>query len=855
MKWRRRMEEELERDIADHIAMETEDNLARGMSPAEAHYAALRKFGNVTSVKEDTRRVWGWTVLDAWYADVRQAFRRMRRGPGTAALAVLSLVLAFAPSVTVFSVMDRLFLTPVPIKAPGEIVQIEFRDTRPKANYAFQPVSYPEFQDFRGSLRSLSGLTYQEDHGAIVAWNGRRTMVGVHMVSEEYFSVLGVPMQWGPGFLKNRPSVVVSHSFWMREMEGRRDVIGRTLLVNGLAMSIDGIAASEFRGMNQVLAPDLWIPTETLAQLQPGMRAEIERRDVRGGILWGRLRPGVPLAQAASEVDSICRELAQKWPATNGHLSGHTYAALTRRANVGVDLTTIGVLLLGILLAVACANVAGILLARAEERRHETAIRQAMGASRARLVREWMVESAALSSVAAALGLAGARVLMKLLPGLLPSTLVPVHFEFSSGPRVWLYAASLIFVSAISFGLVPAWRGSRPDLLSGLRRDSAVSILRVRVPIRSLLIVMQVAAAELLLFSAGVVLDAASAVRRLDPGFDPQRPVAMAVSVATGEDGSMRQVDCEAVCARLARIGGVRRVAYGRSVPLSGTGGGATLRLEAPGEEPRDIAGGSAGPAFLSTLGVRMLSGRDLQATDSHAVVVNATLARQLDPAGNAVGREIRLNGAARQIVGVFGDVAWNSIYDSPQPRALALTPARSGADITFAIEVAGNPGPYVAQLRQELIAAQPGATVASSKTLKQHYQDSLFLERTATQVFYGLGLLALLLTIAGLHGITSALFARRIRHPAGAGGGSPADHGDGPFEQPQVGRRWLGARVGDRSSRCARPATSRLFAMVCSGGGAEFRYRHVCRHRRGSAPVAPRVTHSARRYRSRRMR
>jgi len=143
---RRRMEEELERDIADHLAMETEENIARGMSPAEARYAALRKFGNVTRVREDTRSVWGWTALDTWYADVRHALRRMRRGPGTAALAVLSLALAFAPSVTVFSVMDRLFLTPLPIKAPGEIVQIQFRDTRPNVDHPYQWCLIPTFR-------------------------------------------------------------------------------------------------------------------------------------------------------------------------------------------------------------------------------------------------------------------------------------------------------------------------------------------------------------------------------------------------------------------------------------------------------------------------------------------------------------------------------------------------------------------------------------------------------------------------------------------------------------------------------------------------------------------------------------
>jgi hypothetical protein len=705
------MEEELERDIADHLAMETEENLARGMSLSEARFAALRKFGNVARVKEDTRSVWGWTALGIWCADVRHAFRRIRRSPGTAALAVLSLALAFVPSVTVFSVMDSLLLTPLPVRAPGEIVQIEFRDARPHVDYPLQLVSYPEVQDFQRSLKSFSGLAYHRGGGSMVAVNGHRAVVGTHVVSEDYFRELGLPIALGPGLLKNRPSLIVSHGFWMREFAGRPDAIGQTLLVNGQTFTVGGVAPPDFRGMGHgvtIVATDLWIPLEQCLHLQPGSRANLERRDQRDFTLYARMRPGVALAQAAAEVESAGRELAQRWPATNRYLTGYTWAVLAERERGGRNVTAIGVLLLGILLAVACANVAGILLARAEERRHETAVR--------------------------------------------------------FGPRVWIYAISLVFVSALAFGLVPAWRGSRPDLLSGLRRDSAVSIFRVRVPVRSLLIVMQVAAAEVLLFGAGLAVDALSAVRHLDIGFDPHRPVALTVLLPTADDGSPRPVDCAAVAGRLAQISGVRRVAYSRSVPLSGSGGGVKFRLEVPGHEAREVMGVAAGPAFFTTLGVPMLAGRDLQPADQHAALVNATLARQLDPAGNAVGREIRLDGVIKQVVGVFQDTAWNSVYDPQRPRAVALMPARTGGDATFAIEVAGDPGAYLAALRKELPSAQPGATVASTKTLWQHYQDSLFAERTATQLLYALGLAALLLTVTGLHGITSALFARRSK-------------------------------------------------------------------------------------------
>ena len=248
MKRRRRMEAELERDIAEHIAMETDDNIARGMSPAEARYAALRKFGNVARVKEDTRSVWGWTALDTWCADVRQAFRKIRRSPGTAALAVLSLALAFAPSVTVFSVMDRLFLTPIPVKAPREIVEIMFRDTRPNASQQYRPCLIPNSRISAARCGRFRAWCTKAGHGAMVVLNGRRALVGVHLVSEDYFSVLGVPMQLGPGFLKGRPSLIVSHSFWMRELAGRRDIIGQTLLVNGETMTVGGVAIPEFLG-------------------------------------------------------------------------------------------------------------------------------------------------------------------------------------------------------------------------------------------------------------------------------------------------------------------------------------------------------------------------------------------------------------------------------------------------------------------------------------------------------------------------------------------------------------------------------------------------------------------------------
>ena len=237
----------------------------------------------------------------------------------------------------------------------------------------------------------------------------------------------------------------------------------------------------------------------------------------------------------------------------------------------------------------------------------------------------------------------------------------------------------------------------------------------------------------------------------------------MAMLVPTAEDGSLRPIDREAVQDRLAQLGGVRRVAYGGMLPLSGSIG-ARRRMETPGQEPRDVYQSYAGPGFFSILGARILAGRDLLATDQQGVLVNLTLARLLDSSGAVAGRQIRVDGTIVQIVGVFQDTPWSSLGETPGPRMVGLSPPRSGGEATFLMEVSSDPRGYLPQLRGELMAVQPGSTVLFSKTLRQHYDDSLFLERGATKMLYGLGLLAILLTATGLHGITTALFVRRSK-------------------------------------------------------------------------------------------
>lgn len=763
MKWRRNRENDLDRDIEHFLDEETAENVARGMTPEEARPAAHRKFGNLTMVKEDTLRIWSLSPIDTWWADVRHSFRRIRHRPGTSALIVFSLALAFIPSVTLFSLMDHLFLSQLPVPHPEAIMAIQFRDIRPDSAQSYWSPSYPEVQEFRGTLRSFSGFAHHRRQGALAMFNGRRLSLWTSLINDDFFTTLGIPVRSAPGFPKDRRSVIISHSLWTREFQSRSDIAGQTLRLNGQEFLIAGVAPAAFRGADSHIQDDVWIPMETWFALQPNSRDNFGRRQDRGGALWARLREGVPEQTAIAEVQAAGAAIARNGPPETRFLQGHSYAVLKERARGGRNVATMGVLLLGILIAVACANVTGILLARAEERRRETALRQALGASRLRLIREWMIESIVLAFAGAAIGIAGARVLIDAAPGLLPAMPIPLVISVTFSSRVWVYAVTMMSLAALSFGLIPAWRGSRPGLLSALRGDDAVTLLRVRVPIRSLLIIGQVAAAELLLFGAGLLLDHLWRLQKVDAGMDPNRPVILAMVLPSGENGAPTPMNRDGISERLSRLAGVARVSYGKSIPLSGMMG-AKVRMERIGAPPMEIYEGSVGPEFCSMLGVSMLAGRDLQASDRHAVLVNPALARIIDPTGRAVGAQFRVDGVAWQVAGIYRENEIGLLAAPARPRYLRLESAISSSETNFAVEFHSDPSGQFQMVREELEKAHPGIFVATMKTLKQHHESSMFAERGATKTFYGLGLAALILTGTGLHGITAALFLRRSK-------------------------------------------------------------------------------------------
>jgi len=678
---------------------------------------------------------------------------------GRSAIGALSLAIAFAISLALFSVMDNALLTPLPITSPLSIYEILFFDPHPQSDQRFEQVSYTEYKQFQDSLHSFSGVAYQRKQGVIVSNNGRRSLKGAYIVSSNYFKLLGTPVE-GPGLpVDGRPGVVISHRFWDQELGHRANVIGEQISVDGVLLPVVGIAEPSFSGIGEVISIDLWIPAETWLASEPN---QVTWNDQHEGIIVGRLRDNLSKSEATAEVKSVGRAIALQSYGTNSPLVGYAYQAIAEVETRNAKLAVLAVFVLVLLLAIACGNLVGILLAEAEERRRETAIRQALGASRARLILEWMLESVVISTVAEVVGAIGAAVLIMLVTTQLPRTMFPINAQFSLGYRVWIYALLLLCFSVIASSLIPAIRGSHRDLLSGLQRSGFISIIRVRVPIRTMLIVAQVAGAEILLFAGGIALPALWNLEKISPGFDPSGSVVV-VSMSRENLGAKDPVNRDQIRELLASTPGVRRVAYGASIPLSGQVGMAVV-AEASGQTLGRIQEDLMSPGFLSVLGIPLIAGRDLQRQDLLSVVVNEALAKQIDRSMNVLGREIRINGEAKNICGIAKDVHWTSLYDADIPRVMSLLQANSLGDTTFAIQVSDEAGSHIPILERKIEQEEPRLAILTIKTLRQNYEESFYPERILTKSLILVGIIALLLAITGLYGILASVFAQRER-------------------------------------------------------------------------------------------
>jgi putative ABC transport system permease protein len=720
--------------------------------------------------------------MNTFFRDIRFAFRSLIKRPGFAFIALASLTLGIGANTAIFSLVNTVLLRSLPVDQPEKIVSVSLRGK----NDSIAAFSYPNYKDFRDRNQVLSGLLAYRTVPLSLSQAGNNERVWGYEVSGNYFDVLGVRPIKGRTFLaeedqtkSTHPVVVISYDFWQRRFGGDPNVVGTHILLNNHQFKVIGIAPPEFKGTEVIYTPEIWLPASMVEWAEPGA-TWFDDRDSGNFFLVGRLKPGVGAAEAEASLNLFAQQLATEYPDTN---EGQTIRVVPTgfiipdlRGAV-VNFTWILMIAVVLVLLVTCANLAGLLLARATDRRKEIAIRLAVGAKRSRLIRQLLTETVVISTIGGGMGLLFALWMINLLLAFKPPVDFPLAVDIAVDWRVLLFALLLSVITGAIFGLAPALQATRPGLVTALKESATQGGIR-RSPLRSILVVLQIALSLVVLIGGGLVLRTLQQLQLMNPGFNPRNALMMSFDVGLqGYDDARGQQFYRQLVERVEALPGVKSAAITSYVPLSLNYSSNTIFIEGqPAERGANVPQamvGTVGPRYFETMATPLLEGREFTARDTDesekVVVVNETFVRRLMPFLNttqeAIGRRISFNGAQgpfRQIVGVAGDGKYFNIAEDPRSFVWLPIFQRYSNSATLMVRTHGDPESMIAAIRNEASALDGTLPLFEVKTLTEHMRLALFPPRVAATVLGVFGVLALTLAAMGIYGITSYSVAQR---------------------------------------------------------------------------------------------
>ncbi len=779
MSRRKRMMEDLDQDIRDYIERETQDNIERGMPPEEAHYAALRKFGNVTRIKEDTWEVWSFVWLEQLWQDVRFGLRMLAKNPSFTAVAVLTLALGIGANTAMFSVVDGVLLAPLPYSQPDRLIAIMESNLRLKFNAW---ISYPNFQDWQRDAHSFQRMAAFTWQGFDLTNPGPPEHVDGKPISSGFFATLGVKLALGREFSPQEdvhagaPVAIISHHLWEDRFAKSPHALGKSVTLNGVAYTVIGILPPEFHfyGDAGVYTP-----------LGQGDLVTLNNREIHPGILAiARLKPDVDISQAQAEMSTIQNRLDVIYPDADRdvgadveplkqHMVGKTGETLLLRLGA-----------VGLVLLIACANVANLLLARSAARAREFAIRSALGAGRGQLVQQLLTESVLLSLAGGGLGCAvavwGVRPLLALAPVNLPR-----NEEIGVNASVLLFTLAVSLVVGILFGLAPALKASKAGLEVSLKEGSRGST-GAHHRVQNCLVVVQMALTLVLLAGAGLLFRTIHRLWSVDPGFDTRQLITFKVGLAPSltKTAASTRTAYRQLIDRIRNIPGVQGADFTNLVPLSLQDDDCPFWIGS--QQPASIQGAPrlnlyfTGPDYLQTMKIPLLRGRFLAREDSSTtsvpvIVIDSKFASTYFPGTDPIGRIITIaNWGPCRIVGVVGHVKHWGLGDTSQlPKSDPVYASFyqlsdqwvpvTARDLTVVVRTPLDPATAMTAVRKAVYGAESGQPVYDVQTMQDIIARSMSSQRFPMNLFGAFAGLALLLASVGVHGVVSYSVTQRL--------------------------------------------------------------------------------------------
>ncbi len=732
--------------------------------------------------------------METLLQDVRYAARGLRHAPGFTAVAAITLMLGIGVTTTIFSIVNTVLLRPLPVDEPSRIIAVY--GTKTNGSGGFDSSSFPDYVDLRQQTETLSGLIAYTNFFANLVLDGRSEIVVGELVSDNYFEVLGVQPAIGRGFTAeefaaegSNPVAVISDYMWRNRFAADPAILGEPVRLNGTTYTIVGVTDSGFGGMFPAVTAQLWIPLTMVEEVEPLGNINTspsptgDTRLTRRGhrFLWmrGRLDEGVELDRASAELTGIMARLAEEHPISNELQTVSVVSANDVRFNPDVDgaVTPVGSLILavvGLVLLVACANIANMLLARASARRKEVAIRLAMGAGRGRLVRQLLTESLLLSLLGGGLGLTLAVWMTGVLGSIDLGIPIDVAADFAIDRNVLLFTIAVSIGTGLVFGLAPALRASRPNLVPALKSAGAgAEHGRTRLELRDALVVVQVAVSVVLLIGGALLSRSLVNAQRMDIGFDVDRVGFMSTALEmVGYDQERAKPFVDTARLRLASEPGVESVTVTTRVPQSMNNNGFGLFIDqaSANDRPYAVDGTYVDEHYFETFEVAVVAGRAIDeadiSNDRRVVVVTEAMAQRFWPGETAVGKQFRhsFDGPNYEIVGVVEDYRVNTPGEEPTPYLHLPLPSTGTLFANFIVRTQTPIAGEIRRLEQVVSGLDPEIVFMQSGPMRDLMDVRLLPIRMGARFVGAFGLLTLALAALGLYGVIGYSVSRRTR-------------------------------------------------------------------------------------------